>query len=204
MPVNFNLDNIFWGATDVKHLTFNGNDVDALTINGNTVLLPLDYTATIPVGTLTNQKITFPVTKSKLARGLLIQCSVIKTSSTGRASFGLSYNDGTANYVQTIAEINLTTDSSKVLNLNYNGSTCTSGGGPILSHWGTASKGATYLSLIIGGASNLYLNGPMTIRVVSDWESREEEDTSTTTTTKTTEATATAAADDYGFTLIDE
>lgn len=200
-PVNFNLNNTFYSADDVKYLTFNGNDVDVLTFNGNTVLLPLDYTATIPVGSLTNQKIKFPTTKSKLARGLLVHCSVMKTGSTGRASFGLSYNDGTANYVQTLTEINLTTDSSKVLNLWYNGSTCLLGDGPILSHWGT---GATYLSLIIGGASNLYLNGPMTIRVVSDWTSREEEDTSTTTTTTTTATTAAANADAYGFTLIDE
>lgn len=205
-PVNFNLDNIFWGATDVKHLTFQGNDVDVLTFNGNTVLLPLDYTATIPGGSLNNQTITFPVTKSKLARGLLIHCNAKRIGSTARATFTLSYTNGSAATLsRTIYSINMTSSSAqdKVLDLWYDGSTCMLGGGPILTNWTSASMGGTYLSLTISGVSNIYLNESMTIRVVSDWTSREEEDTSTTTTT-TTATTATANADAYGFTLIDE
>lgn len=203
MATTFNLNNTFWAADDVKQLTFQGNDVDELTINGNTVLLPLDFTATLK--SLNNaQTITFPTTKSKLARGLLIHFNAKKIGSTGRAYFNLSYtNNLGATLSRNIYTINRTSSNTEdiLVDLWYNGSTCMLGGGPILSSWASTS---TYLNLTINGVSNLYLNEPLTIRVVSDWESREEEDTSTTTTTKTTEATATAAADDYGFTLIDE
>lgn len=204
----FTLNNTFWAATDVKHLTFQGNAVDELTINGNTVLLPLDYTATIPAGNqLTNQSILFPTTKSKLARGLLLSYHVRKTSSTGKATFALTYIDGSEYsyyYQRVIHTIDMTASSpnDKSYSIWYNGNVCMLGEGPTLQNWTSAAEGGTYISLSIKDVSNLYLVEPMTIRVVSDWESREEEDTSTTTTTTAT--TAAAAADAYGFTLIDE
>lgn len=205
MPVNFSLNNVFWGATDEKHLTFNGNDVDALTINGNTVLLPLDYTATLKSLNST-QTITFPTTKSKLARGLLIHFNAKKIGSTAKATFTLWYTNGSSTYSRIIYTLNKTSPNTEDIlhDIHYNGSTCLLGDGPILTNWTSAYQGGTYLRLTISGVSNLTLNEALTIRVVSDWTSREEEDTSTTTTTKTTEATAAAAADDYGFTLIDE
>ena len=201
----FTLSPSFYAADAVKHLTFQGNDVDVLNINGNTVLLPLDYTATIPSGSsLTNKTITFPTTNSKLARGLLLSYHVRKTSSTGKANFVLSYTDGSFTHNITIHSINMTTSSSNDLigDIQYDGGTCELGGGPPLVYWMPDFKGGTYLSLQISGVSNLYLMEPLTIRVVSNWASREEEDTSTTTTTTVT--TAATATDAYGFTLIDE
>ena len=199
----FTLSPSFYAADAAKHLTFQGNDVDVLNINGNTVLLPLDYTATIPSGSsLTNKTITFPTTKSKLAQGLLLSYHVRKTSSTGKASFVLSHTDGTNTYTTTIHKINMTASSSNdsTGDIQYNGADCVLGGGPhLLGNW---LPGGTYVSLSIKDVSNLYLVEPITIRVVSNWASREEEDTSTTTTT-TTETSA-ATADAYGFTLIDE
>lgn len=210
MATTLSLNNAFYRADDIKYLTFQGNDVDELTINGNTVLLPLDYTATLPGGSSlpNNTVIRFPVTKSKLARGLLLSYHVRKTSSTGKATFNLAWSDGSSgpNYNATIHKINMTASSPNdtTYSVWYNGNVCMLGEGPILPNWTSAYQGGTYVTLIIGGVSNLYLVEPMTIRVISDWTSREEEDTSTTTTTTTTATTAAANADAYGFTLIDE
>lgn len=205
MATTFNLNNTFWAADDVKHLTFQGNDVGVLTINGNTVLLPLDYTATLSSLNST-QTITFPTTKSKLARGLLIHFNAKKIGSTAKATFTLWYTNGSSTHSRIIYTLNKTSPNTEDIlqDIWYNGSTCLLGDGPILTNWTSAYQGGTYLRMTISGVSNLTLNEALTIRVVSDWVSHEEEDTSTTTTTKTTEATATAAADDYGFTLIDE
>lgn len=203
MAATFVLNHTFWANDDIKHLTFNGNDVDELTINGNAVLLPLDFTATLKSLNST-QTITFPTTKSKLARGLLIHCNAKKIGSTAKATFTLSYTNGSSTYSRTIYTINKTSPNTEdiLLNLWYNGDICMLGGGSTLPNWASAYQGGTYLNLKITGVSNLTLNESLTIRVVSDWTSHEEEDTSTTTTTTVT--TAAANADANGFTLIDE
>ena len=199
----FTLRKSFYAADAIKYLTFQGNDVDVLTINGNTVLLPLDYTATIPSGSsLTNQTITFPRTKSKLAQGLLLHYHVRKTALTGKASFALTYTDGSFTYTSTIHTINMDVYSSSDLtgDVWYNGGTCELGGGPTLAHWDSAYRGGTYLRLQISGVSNLYLVEPMTIRVVSSWTSREDETAPTMAAAATRDAadsTLGRLSDDY-------